>query len=62
MRAALFSEPPVEEIDDWLDATEKGGTHPVGVAVLVADRGDGILAGFVEVERRACFRKRLASR
>lgn len=52
MRAALYSDPPVEEIDDWLDAVEEGGTHPVGVAVLVADRGDGMLAGFVEVGSR----------
>lgn len=52
MRAALYSDPPIDEIDAWLDAAEDGGTHPVGVAVLVADRGDGSLAGFVEIGSR----------
>jgi aminoglycoside 6'-N-acetyltransferase I len=52
MREALYPEPPIAEIDDWLDAAESGGTHPVGVAVLVADRGDGSLAGFVEIGSR----------
>lgn len=52
MREALYADPPVSEIDDWLDATDAGGTHPVGVAVLVADRGDGSLAGFVEIGSR----------
>lgn len=53
MRAALYPDPPIREIDDWLDATESGGTHPVGVAVLVADRGDGTLAGFAEIGSRS---------
>ncbi len=53
MRAALYPDPPVSEIDDWLDAMDAGGTHPVGVAVLVADRGDGMLAGFVEIGSRS---------
>ena len=52
MRAALYADPPVEEIDAWLDVTGDGGTHPVGVAVLVADRGNGSLAGFVEIGSR----------
>ena len=52
MRAALYAEPPVEEIDEWFDAAQDGGTHPVGIAVLVADRGDGRLAGFVEIGSR----------
>lgn len=52
MREALYSDPPVSEIDDWLDARDSGGTHPVGIAVLVADRGDGTLAGFVELGSR----------
>lgn len=52
MRAALYPGPPIREIDEWLDAADGGGTHPVGVAVLVADRGDGTLAGFVEIGSR----------
>lgn len=52
MRAALFPDPDPAEIDEWFDATECGGTHLVGVAVLVADRGDARLAGFVEIGAR----------
>ena len=52
MRKALYSHPDIAEIDDWFDAADSGGTHLVGVAVLVADRGDGCLAGFVEVGSR----------
>lgn len=52
MRQALYTDPPVAEIDAWLDARDAGGTHPVGVAVLVAERGNGSLAGFVEIGSR----------
>ena len=52
MRAKLFSSPDPQEIDDWFDAAEDGGTSRVGVAVIVADRGDGSLAGFVEIGSR----------
>lgn len=52
MREALYPDPPVSEIDEWLDAMGAGGTHPVGVAVFVADRGNGMLAGFVEIGSR----------
>ena len=52
MREALYPDPPIAEIDEWLDATAAGGTHPVGVAVFVADRGNGSLAGFVEIGSR----------
>lgn len=52
MRAKLFSSPDPQEIDDWFDAAENGGTSRVGVAVIVADRGDGSLAGFVEIGSR----------
>lgn len=52
MRARLFSNPDPREIDDWFDAAESGGTTRVGVAVLVADRGDSSLAGFVEIGSR----------
>ena len=52
MRAALFSGPNAQEIEDWFDASETGGTLSVGVAVIVADRGDGLLAGFVEIGSR----------
>ena len=52
MREALYTDPPVVEIDAWLDTRDAGGTRPVGVAVLVADRGDGSLAGFVEIGSR----------
>jgi hypothetical protein len=38
MRDALYPDPPVSEIDDWLDAIDAGRPHPVGVSVLVADR------------------------
>ena len=52
MRAKLYSDPDPQEIDDWFDAAEGEGTPLVGVAVLVADRGDGSLAGFVELGSR----------
>ncbi|MDJ0698665.1 MAG: GNAT family N-acetyltransferase [Woeseiaceae bacterium] len=52
MRTRLFSNPDPQEIDDWFDAAERGGTSRVGVAVIVADRGDGSLAGFVEIGSR----------
>ena len=52
LRSSLYSNPGPQEIDDWFDAAESGGTALVGVAVLVADRGDGSLAGFVEIGSR----------
>ena len=52
MRTSLYSNPDPREIDDWFDAAESGGTPRVGVAVMVADRGDGSLAGFVEIGSR----------
>ena len=52
MRVSLYTDPDVEEIDGWFDAADEGGTHVVGVAVFVADRGDGTLAGFVEIGSR----------
>jgi aminoglycoside 6'-N-acetyltransferase I len=52
MRTRLYSNPDPKEIDDWLDAAECGGTPHVGVAVIVADRGGGSLAGFVEIGSR----------
>ncbi len=52
MRKQLYSNPEPREIEEWLAATEAGGTHAVGVAVLAADRGDGTLAGFVEIGSR----------
>ena len=52
MRTRLYSNPDPKEIDDWFDAAESGGTPLVGVAVIVADRGDGSLAGFVEIGSR----------
>jgi len=52
MRSELYSNPDPREIDAWYEAAETGGTHGVGVAVLVADRGDGALAGFVEIGSR----------
>jgi aminoglycoside 6'-N-acetyltransferase I len=53
MRTGLYSNPDPEEIDDWFDAVERGGTPHVGVAVIVADRGGGSLAGFVEIGSRS---------
>ena len=52
MRANLFADPDPAEIQDWFGATDEAGRHTVGVAVLVADRGDGHLAGFVEIGSR----------
>ena len=52
MRARLFSSPDLQEIDDWFEAAQNGGTSRVGIAVIVADRGDGSLAGFVEIGSR----------
>ena len=52
MRTRLYSNPDPQEIDDWFDAAENGGTSLVGVAVIVADRGDSSLAGFVEIGSR----------
>jgi aminoglycoside 6'-N-acetyltransferase I len=52
MRTRLYSNLDPEEIDDWFDAAERGGTLRVGVAVIVADRGSGSLAGFVEIGSR----------
>lgn len=52
MRSRLYSHPDIQEIDDWYQAANSGGTSLVGVAVLVADRGDGSLAGFVEIGSR----------
>jgi aminoglycoside 6'-N-acetyltransferase I len=52
MRTRLFSNPDPDEIDDWFDTAESSGTHLVGLAVIVADRGNGSLAGFVEIGSR----------
>jgi len=52
MRASLYPDADPAEIDDWFAAADNGGTHTVGVAVLVADRGNGKLAGFVEIGSR----------
>src|SRR5690606_13857413 len=47
----LYPNSAPEEIDEWLDNSEKG-TLLVGVAVFVADRGDGRLAGLIELSLR----------
>ena len=52
MRSSLFSGPDPQEIEDWFDAEQRGGTPLIGVAVIVADQGDGALAGFVEIGSR----------
>ena len=52
MRCLLYSDPDPQEVDDWFAAAESGGTARVGVAVIVADRGDGRLGGFVEIGSR----------
>ena len=52
LRSQLYSSPDHREIDNWYEAASRGGTTLVGVAVLVADRGDGTLAGFVEIGSR----------
>lgn len=50
MRSILYPDSAPEEIDEWLDSEQ--GTLLVGVAVFVVDRGDGRLAGFVEIGLR----------
>ena len=52
MRVSLYPDADTGEVDDWFAAAAGGGTHAVGVAVLVADRGNGKLAGFVEIGSR----------
>ena len=52
MRSCLYPDLDPREVDEWFDAADSGGTHLVGVAVFVADRGDGGLAGFVEIGSR----------
>lgn len=52
MRAELYPHLDRGEIDGWFDHADTGGTHLVGIAVLVADRGNGSLAGFVEIGAR----------
>lgn len=52
MRSRLYPNLDPDEIDDWFEVADRGGTHLVGVAVLVADRGDGSLCGFVEIGSR----------
>ena len=52
MRASLYPDLDPLEIEGWFAAADQGGAHLVGVAVLVADRGDGKLAGFVEIGSR----------
>lgn len=52
LRLALYPDSSPDEIDEWLDNAEQG-TLRVGVAVFVADRGDGRLAGFVEIGLRS---------
>ena len=50
MRSILYPGSAPEEIDEWLDSEQ--GTLLVGVAVYVVDRGDGRLAGFIEIGLR----------
>lgn len=52
MRNELYPDLDPHEIDDWFDVADQGGTHLVGVAVLVAVRSDGSLGGFVEIGSR----------
>ncbi len=52
MRMRLYPDLDPHEIDGWFEAAEQGGTHLVGVAVFVADRGNGSLAGFIEIGSR----------
>jgi aminoglycoside 6'-N-acetyltransferase I len=52
MRSALYRDPDPAEIHDWYESINSGATSRVGIAVLVADRGDGSLAGFIEVGSR----------
>ena len=52
MRLALYGAPNISELDEWFDSPDSAGTHAVGLAVIVADRGDGNLAGFAEIGAR----------
>lgn len=51
MRSNLYPDSDPEEVDEWLGNAEQS-TLRVGVAVFVADRGHGQLAGFVEIGLR----------
>ena len=53
MREILYQSPDPQEIDDWYAAAKDIGTKDVGNAVLVADRGNSNLAGFVEIGLRS---------
>ena len=52
LRVALYSDPDPLEITHWFETRANGGTPLVGEEVIVADRGNGQLAGFVEVGSR----------
>ena len=52
MRSRLYPNLDPREIEQWFNASASGGTHLVGVAVLVAARESGKLAGFVEIGSR----------
>jgi len=52
MRLTLYPDSTPDEVDEWLDNADQG-TLRVGVAVFVADRGDGRLAGFAEIGLRS---------
>ena len=52
MRDALYPNCDASEIDGWFERAEDGGTHLVGVAVFVAARSGGSLAGFIEIGSR----------
>lgn len=51
MRGVLYPNLHPGEIDEWFESPEEA-THLVGVAVLVAERDDGGLAGFIEIGSR----------
>lgn len=53
MRTTLYRDSTAAEVDAWFENADRGGTVDVGVAVLVVDRGDGRLAGFVEIGLRS---------
>src|SRR5690606_11794453 len=52
MRLTRYPASTPDEVDEWLDSADQG-TLRVGVAVFVADRGDGRLAGFAEIGLRS---------
>jgi aminoglycoside 6'-N-acetyltransferase I len=53
MRLLLYPDSQASEVDTWFARADRGGSVDVGVAVLVAERTAGGLAGFAEIGLRS---------